>query len=108
MADYAIAGLNGIHQKHNAALAIALSQVWFHSSPNSKFKSSSSSSQYQPSINNYNAISSSPLPSFIETGLTNCRWPGRAQIFQIPGYSNLTFCIIHKTLSVYLKYKNII
>lgn len=87
-------GLNGVHQKSNAALAIALSQAWLHSSPNSKFKPSSPiSPPYLPSVNNYNVLSSSPLPPFIAKGLTSCRWAGRAQIFQIPEHTNMTFYV---------------
>ena len=89
-------GLNGIHQQYNAALAIALSQVWLTSSPKSKLQPSKS--DFTPNTNNYVTSLAQPLPGYFTNGLTKTRWAGRAQIIKLPDHPNLTICI----LSIYL------
>ncbi len=87
-------GLNGEHQKTNAALAIALCNVYLATALNSKLRSKTPN--YNPNKNNYisNFIeNNSILPQEFVDGLASCKWAGRAQKFHLPKLPNLTFCI---------------
>eukprot|EP01111_Echinosteliopsis_oligospora_P010653 TRINITY_DN3373_c0_g1_i1.p1 TRINITY_DN3373_c0_g1~~TRINITY_DN3373_c0_g1_i1.p1 ORF type:complete len:598 (+),score=143.12 TRINITY_DN3373_c0_g1_i1:65-1858(+) len=76
-------GLQGEHQKMNASLAVALSNVWMATSKNSK---SSLKKQvegiYDRQINNYDDVFLKiGITEEIRQGLVRCHWPGRAQSF---------------------------
>lgn len=97
-----VLGLNGIHQQYNAALAIALSQVWLTSSPNSKLQTAKlqtaklqpTAPDYNPRKNNYLASFAHPsLPLFFTQGLADTKWAGRAQILRLPDHPNLTLYV---------------
>eukprot|EP00026_Physarum_polycephalum_P006160 Phypoly_transcript_06201.p1 GENE.Phypoly_transcript_06201~~Phypoly_transcript_06201.p1 ORF type:complete len:486 (+),score=72.23 Phypoly_transcript_06201:30-1487(+) len=85
-------GLNGVHQQYNAALAIALSQVWLMSSPKSKLRPPTT--DYNPKTNNYvTSLVHSSLPPYFAQGLADTKWAGRAQTIRLPDHPNLTIYV---------------
>jgi len=82
-------GLHGQHQHENAALAIALSNVWLETSKYSR--SDSKRGNYDPIMNNYEDVFLGPLSASFKAGLANCRWPGRGQTLTVEDVPNLVF-----------------
>ncbi|GAM25673.1 hypothetical protein SAMD00019534_088480, partial [Acytostelium subglobosum LB1] len=78
-------GLEGDHQKENAALAIAMSNCWIMSNQsisNDKRQSIFNNnlwSQYNPKDNNYSTSYFPSSPLTFKEGLRSVQWPGRAQ-----------------------------
>jgi folylpolyglutamate synthase len=80
-------GLQGDHQRTNAALAIALSNTWLASSKYARKEHKNPN--YSPQANNYSVLIT-PLSQATRVGLALCKWPGRAQVLEVPDTTNLT------------------
>lgn len=81
-------GLQGEHQRTNASLAIALSNVWLATSKYAR--GDHKTAKFVPTLNNYDESLVAPLTTPTRRGLASCNWPGRAQVLQVADAPNLT------------------